>query len=59
MSEAHLDFAFFGRDEDPQRTMAVLMARERTSRMQKRIPTSSVLGFLGFGFDSRFLGSGY
>ena len=33
MSEVHLDFAFLGREEDRQRTMAVLVVKERTSKM--------------------------
>ena len=28
-----MDFAFFGREDDPQKTMAVLVAKERTSKM--------------------------
>ena len=30
MSEVHLDFAFLGREEDPLKTMAVLVTKQRT-----------------------------
>ena len=33
ISEVHMDFAFLGREDDPQKTMAVLVAKERTSKM--------------------------
>ena len=33
MSEVHMDFAFLGREEDPFKTLTVLVAKERTSRM--------------------------
>ena len=33
MSVVHLDFVFLGRDEDPQRTMAVVVEKERSSKM--------------------------
>ena len=33
MSEVHMDFAFLGREDDPQKTMAVFEAKERTSTM--------------------------
>ena len=33
MSEVHMDFAFLGREEDPQKTMAVPVTKERTSKM--------------------------
>ena len=29
----HMDFAFLGREDVPQKTMAVLVAKERTSKM--------------------------
>ena len=29
ISEVHMDFAFLGREGDPQKTMAVLVAKER------------------------------
>ena len=32
-SEVHMEFAFLGREDDPQKTMAVLVAKERTSKM--------------------------
>ena len=33
MSEVHVDFSFLGREEDSPQTMAVLVAKERTSQM--------------------------
>ena len=33
MSEVHLDFLFLGREEDSPQTMAVLVAKKRTSQM--------------------------
>ena len=31
--EVHMDIAFLGREDDPQKTMTVLVAKERTSKM--------------------------
>ena len=31
MCEVHMDFAFLGRENDPQRTVPVLVVQERTS----------------------------
>ena len=33
MSEVYMDFAFLEREDDPQRTVPVLVAKERTSNM--------------------------
>ena len=33
MCEVHLDIAFLGREDDPQRTVPVLVLKERTSKM--------------------------
>ena len=33
MCEVHMDFAFMGREDDPQRTVPVLVVKERTSKM--------------------------
>ena len=36
ISEVHMDFAFLGREDDPQKTMAVFVAKERTSKMIRK-----------------------
>ena len=33
MCEVHMDFAFLGHENDPQRTVPVLVVKERTSKM--------------------------
>ena len=33
MCEVHMDFAFLGRKDDPQRTVPVSVVKERTSKM--------------------------
>ena len=33
MREVHMDFAFLGREDDPQRAVPVLVVKERTSKM--------------------------
>ena len=33
MSEVHVDFGFLGREEDPHKSLPVLVAKERTSKM--------------------------
>ena len=33
MCEVHMDFAFLGHEDDPQRTVPVLVVKERTSKM--------------------------
>ena len=33
MCEVHMQFAFLGREDDPQRTVPVLVVKERTSKM--------------------------
>ena len=33
MFQVHMEFAFLGREDDPQRTVPVLVVKERTSNM--------------------------
>ena len=56
MCEVHLDIAFLAREDDPQRTVPVLVVKERTSKMvmSATVPrkttgtfvAKSVIGFL-------------
>ena len=56
MCEVHMDFAFLGREDDPQRPVPVLVVKERRSKMvmSATVPrkttgtfvAKSVIGFL-------------
>ena len=55
MCEVHMDFAFLGREDDPQRTVPVLVVKERTSNMVMsatvpRKTTGSCIAKRVFGF---------
>ena len=48
MSEAHMDFAFLRREEDPQKTMVVREAKERASEPEQSMPRRVCLNEDGY-----------